>query len=140
MICTKNSLSRSYTLYFIILVATSHEVKLLVICNLLLSFYSISNEYLINYSDEFCGKSAENMLLVMGERLAAAPNISLEYQIFTETCPILVSIVTPLIKRIHKEVSISFSASISLENEIIFCIQELTYFLCNMQLSSLPII
>ena len=66
-------------------------------------------EFLINYSDAFGGRSAENMFSVMEERLAAArevyPNISLDSQIFTETCPLLVSIVTPLMKRIHREVS-----------------------------------
>ena len=45
-------------------------------------------EFLINYSDAFGGKSAENMFSVIEERLAAAcrvyPNISLDYQIFTE--------------------------------------------------------
>ena len=82
-------------------------------------------EFLINYSDAFGGKSADNMFSVMEERLAAArevyPNISLDYQIFTETCPLLVSIVTPLMKRIHREVSNYFS-TITLGNIIIFYI------------------
>ena len=55
------------------------------------------------------GKSSEEMFQVLNEKIEKAkedqPGLSIQFQPFDENHPLLIAIVTPLMKRIHQQVN-----------------------------------